>query len=372
MSTKSGILGRPGRRLSALAGAAVALALALTACGSSTETASTTSAAAGSTSAAASSAASSNSSAAASGGPAASAAPAPTGDLTKIQVMRPLNTGFEPLVIAQDQGIWAKNGLDVELVLASADTSAGIPRMLNGEVQFVNGGGPQIIKAVSSELPVTLVSGLQSSDASTQPTDGLLVPADSDIKSLKDLEGKTVGVSGLGGTTNVVNNIALRNAGVDPSTVTYVNLAPPALQAAAESGQVDAVLIFGLYYTQATGSGFRSIEGSGTNGLPGTLQIGYLTTNDYLAQNPETVEKFTKALSEANDYANAHPDAVRAAQTQFTQLPPDYIASAVIPPYSSDINVDTLNKLAEELVAEGTIPEAPATDQMVWTGAPTS
>lgn len=346
MSTTS----RFSRRAVSLMALALAAAATLTACGSSSTANTSTSSAAGA-------------------GPTAGGSPAAAG-LTSISVMRPLNTGFEPLIIAQDQGFFTQNGLAVKLVLASADTSAGIPRLLNGEVQFVNGGAPQAIKAVANNLPVQLIAGVQSSEKGAAASDGLLVPKNSSIKTLADLKGKKVGVSGLGGTTQVVNNIALRAAGVDPSTVTYVNLAPPALQAAAEKGQVDAVLIFGLYYTQALAT-FRVID-AGTTNLPGTLQVGYLATTAYLKANPTVAQKFIKALGQATAYADAHPDAVRAADTKYTKLPASYIASMAVVPYSTQLNLATITKLSDELVTMGVIKKAPATDQLVWSSAPTS
>ncbi|MFT4083516.1 MAG: ABC transporter substrate-binding protein [Nocardioides sp.] len=287
-----------------------------------------------------------------------------------VTVMRPANTGFEPVVIAKEQGFFSDHGLDVTFAEASADTSANIPRLTNGEVQFVNGGAPQAIKAVAGGLDVQLVTGIQSSEANASPTDGLLVPGDSAVRSFADLEGKKIGVSGIGGTTNLVNNILARKAGADPVTFTYVNLEPPALQEAATKGQVDAVLIFGLYYSKATKSGFRIIS-DGTTSLPGTLQIGYIATTDFLDEHADLAEKFNAAIATGIKYANKHPDAVRATQREYTELPDSYITSMKPLHYSATMDTATTAKLSAELIKLGDIDSAPSDDQLFWSEAPT-
>ncbi|MFT4286879.1 ABC transporter substrate-binding protein [Nocardioides sp.] len=291
--------------------------------------------------------------------------------LVSISVMRPANTGFEPVVLADEQGFFEEQGLEVTFVEASADTSANIPRLLNGEVQFVNGGAPQAIKAVANGVEVRLITGVQGSTAGAAPTDGLLVPPGSAVTSFADLEGKKIGLSGIGGTTNLVNNILARQAGVDPSAFTYVNLDPSALQEAASSGQVDAILPFGLYYSKAVAEGFVSLT-DGTTELPGTLQIGYLTTTEYLDEHADIVEKFNAAIAEGVAYANDNPDAVRDTQREYTELPDDYIDAMEPIPYSTEINVDTTHALAEELVKIEAIDAVPADEDIFWSEAPTT
>jgi hypothetical protein len=41
-------------------------------------------------------------------------------------------------------------------------------------------------------------------------------------------------------------------------------------------------------------------------------------------------------------------------------------------PYSTQLNLSTITKLSDELVTMGVIKKAPTTDQLVWSGAPTS
>ncbi|HVV58022.1 MAG TPA: aliphatic sulfonate ABC transporter substrate-binding protein [Gaiellaceae bacterium] len=71
----------------------------------------------------------------------------------------------------------------------------------------------------------------------------LLVPKGSPIRTLKDLKGKKVGVP-FGSSAHGLLLNAVKSVGLSPSTVSFVNLQPSALQAAFNGGKVDAISIW--------------------------------------------------------------------------------------------------------------------------------
>ncbi len=91
-----------------------------------------------------------------------------------------------------------------------------------------------------------------------QVGDYIIVPKGSSIKTLAGLRGKKVAVP-VGSSAHGFLLNAVKSVGLSPSTVTFVNLAPSALQAAFASGSVDAASIWNPQATVDVESGARVI-----------------------------------------------------------------------------------------------------------------
>src|SRR5690606_23418836 len=86
----------------------------------------------------------------------------------------------------------------------------------------------------------------------------IIVPADSDIKTIADLEGKTIGVGGLSWGNVPVTRAILQEAGIDPATdveIVPVGQGPSAVDAF-RSGTIDALNQFDVVHSQIEADGF--------------------------------------------------------------------------------------------------------------------
>ena len=113
-----------------------------------------------------------------------------------------------PLFVAIDAGAFKKYGMDVRYVLTGART---IQALVGGSVQFAQG--------VSSRTVPSAVLGGADAILIANFVDKLLFTMHSapEINSMQDLKGKVVGVSGIGGSTDFVTRLALRDAGLVPT-----------------------------------------------------------------------------------------------------------------------------------------------------------
>src|SRR4029077_6622337 len=112
-----------------------------------------------------------------------------------------------PLFVAIDAGSFKKYGMEVRYIFTGG-----------GTIQALGGGSGQFAQGVSIRtVPAAVLAG----------ADAVLIANFSDkllftlhgapeINSLKDLKGKVVGVSGLGGSTDFATRLALREAGLVP------------------------------------------------------------------------------------------------------------------------------------------------------------
>jgi len=340
MSQRTTVSGR-FRRTAVLVASAAALTLTVSACGGDSGT--TTSSGSGSSGASGSA----------------------------ITVLRSTGSTFEPLYIAQDQGFFKDQGLDVTITPGAQDTSQNAPSIIKGEAQFAMTDSSGFIKGAASGLPVKIVSNLQAATTKAAPSDGLVVPSDSSITSFADVEGKTIALPALGGTLQFICMYSAEQAGADPTKIKFVALPLTSLVDAVKSKKVDGAYVFATFLDAAKAAGMKAI-GQGTNALPGLPQALLFSSDDYLAKHEDVAKKFTAAVAKAVTYANANPDAVRAVDTKYTQLPPDYIKNRTIQPFFSDIDTSSFSTIVSGMAKYKLIDKAPDASALVWSGAPTA
>src|SRR3982751_206944 len=145
-----------------------------------------------------------------------------------------LNPDHAALVIAKTQGIFAKHGLDVELVVPS-DPSAPPRLVAAGKGDYAVSYQPQLQMMVADKVPLVRVGVLVA-----QPLNALVVLADGPIKKIADLKGKKIGFS-VAGFEEVTLAAMLETNGLKLTDVTLINV-NFALTAALKSKQVDAVI----------------------------------------------------------------------------------------------------------------------------------
>lgn len=275
---------------------------------------------------------------------------------------------FEPTYIGVQQGFFAQEGLDVEVVTGGT-AAQQIPQIVSGDVDIAATGGVSLIAAVQKGIPVRAIMGLQN--AVTEPiTSGILVRQDSDIQDYGDLAGKVVGLQALNETTHAATLLAAEDAGVDIDSVEFVQLPLPNLNDAVLSGQVDAVYNIGSFFPAGLGMGLRTIGSPAAEFLTGGPNVLWFTSQQFIGQNPAVVEAFVRAMTRATDFANANPTLVQDQQIEHTEQDPNYIRSAPLIPFASRLDRDGVQGTVDAMVRYGFLPSAPAYEDIVWEGAP--
>jgi NitT/TauT family transport system substrate-binding protein len=135
----------------------------------------------------------------------------------RISVSGGYNMIFLPAGVAQHKGFFKDEGLEADVVVMGATPS--IAALSNGDIDFTLLTGT-VIRAAIRGLPVRLVAGLMTSSPH-------VLLASPEIKSVKELSGKKVGLAGFGDATHVLARIILVRNGVDPEKeVQFVPLGP--------------------------------------------------------------------------------------------------------------------------------------------------
>ncbi|WP_433797206.1 ABC transporter substrate-binding protein [Actinoplanes sp. CA-252034] len=262
--------------------------------------------------------------------------PAPTTSdgLRTVRVSTIGVSGAAAMVLGVRQGFFREAGLDVRVVPAEAP--AVIPSLLSGdaEIGFLN--APAVLLARSNGVPVVAVANTSANPADPAENNiQLQVAADGPITAPKDLEGRTVAVDTLFQLPHLSILNALASAGVDVTRVKFSELPFPAMADALTGGKVDAILPAEPFVTAGLAAGARDLL-SGSAGQPdGVPQSVFLASERFTASDRATVDRFRTALTRACEYAQAHPDELRAILPTYTKVAADLAGRIRLPVYTT-------------------------------------
>lgn len=207
---------------------------------------------------------------------------------------------FAPFYVAVDKGYFAAEGIELEFDYSFETDGVGFVGA--NKLPFAVVSGEQVLLARAQGLPVVYVMAwFQKFPVA------VIAKADSGITQPADLQGKKIGTPLLNGANFVGLRALLAKAGVKAEDVTVEAIGfnqVPALSA----GQVDAVVVY------ANNEPIRlAALGEKLNTIPvgdfvSLAANGLLTNEDTLAQEPELIRSFVRALTKGIQDTIANPD----------------------------------------------------------------
>lgn len=224
-----------------------------------------------------------------------------------------VNPDHAPLVIAQSQGYFKANGLEVELI-APSDPSAPPRLIAAGQGDIAISYQPQLHVQVAEGLPLTRIGTVVET-----PLNALVVLKDGPIKTIADLKGKKIGFS-VGGFEDALLSAMLKQHGLTLNDVELINI-NFSLSPSLITGAVDAVIgafrnfeLNQLDIEKRPGIAFYPEE----NGVPVYDELIFIAKNDRV--NDKRFRPFMDAVEQATLYLTNHPD---EALEQFLKAYPD-------------------------------------------------
>ena len=265
---------------------------------------------------------------------------------------------------AIDEGIFAKHGINIEVVPAQGGAQA-IPALLSGDIQFAIGQPFGPFRADAQDLGVVIIGDYADSLPTGKDVNAVVALEKSGIKGPADLAGKRVSVNSLGAAGDVTIMKAVEDAGGDPKSIKFVEVAFPDVQAQLEAGNIDAGWVPDPFMSMVAGSGGGIVVHPYQATIPGLTVLTNITTNDVMTKDPQMVAQYTDAMKEALDWANANEDAVRAAIATNLKIPEAAAAGITLPKFNFTVNIDDLNSLADLAVGYGVLEAKPDMTRLV-------
>jgi NitT/TauT family transport system substrate-binding protein len=202
----------------------------------------------------------------------------------------------------------------------------------------------------------------------------LVAPAKSDIKTVADLKGKTVGISGPGSSSDMLMRWALTKAGLNPDRdTTLIALGSPAnLYAGLENGRVNAAVLVRPFLTKATESGMARVVGD-WEALEYPNLVSLARTRD-LEKDPEKFNRFQSAMrAMIQRFKTDREFALKMAKQSYPSSSPEELAqqldfaSRVYWKGNGDMTREMYDAAVDMLVGSGRVtrPEFPSFESMV-------
>jgi len=196
---------------------------------------------------------------------------------------------------------------------------------------------------------------------SPQVNHGILVHGDSDITDVAGLKGKTVAVA-KGSAAHWILLKALQDNGLTVDDIEIAYLQPADAQAAFQSGNVDAWVIWDPYSALAQSQGAKLIV---TGEQLGILGLGFQVSSDAALADPAKVaaiRDFLGRLRQAQAWQRAHKDDWAAKYSELTKLPIDLAKQMLsvdsVPLLIDDETIGAEQAEADAFFAAGVIPAA--------------
>lgn len=296
-------MNHPDRFLPACRASALVAVLILAACGGEAAPASSSPAAAAASkpaaatsapaSASAKPAAAASAPASASAKPAAPAsgsAAAKPASLTKVKAAYSQVSAVQgPLYVGIDQKMFEKYGLDVEAGLVAGTQQP--PAMQAGELQFGTPGGNELVSADLAGGNFVMIAV-----ASNYPAFSMF--GNKNVKDVKELAGKVVGITAAGSSTDAAAQIFLQHFGLEKQVKRQPSGSIEGILAFLQKGDIAAGLVSPPTTVLAQKEGLPELVNGPKLGVP-MIHSGVTVTRDYLKNKPEIVKAFLQGYYDA-------------------------------------------------------------------------
>jgi NitT/TauT family transport system substrate-binding protein len=206
--------------------------------------------------------------------------------------------GWFPWQVAQEQGLFAKNGVSVDLKYFESYTDS-LTALSTGNLDANSQTLNDTLSSVSGGAKQTVVLTNDNSTGNDQ------IIARPGITTVADLKGKKVAAE-QGTVDHYLLLLALRKAGLTEKDVQFTPLLTDAAAAAFVAGKVDAVGVFAPFTTTALGlKGSKAIATS--KDFPGAIPDHLVFGADFVKEHPNEVQAMVQTWFDTTAWIKANP-----------------------------------------------------------------
>ncbi len=225
-------------------------------------------------------------------------------------------------LIAVDQHFFEENGLNLTLYKSDSGAAA-LDDMLNGKADLaVSVSEFPLVRKVFRGTPARAVASIDRADYIY-----IVARKDLGIEDPPDLSGKRIGTAS-GSIAEFYLGRFLTLHGLGIGDVQYVSgLTPPETSDALVNGDLDAAVLAQPYADLAKERlGANAVVWPAQSSQP--LYALVVSTEGWIAEHPEQLTRFLRALAEAEEYTIAHPAEAKAILQRRLGLDPGYMDTA--------------------------------------------
>ena len=204
-----------------------------------------------------------------------------------------------PLLIAQEQGLFAKQNIDARVVLIKGAPIL-VASLISGDLEVGYTGGTSVLGAAASGPYLKILSSISSTLTHTM----LAHPS---LKSAEQLRGKRFGIQSMGGTTWMHTILGLEHVGLDVKrdNISILMIGDSVLIGQAlEVGSIDAAVLDGVLARRLISKGFSVIADLTPANIPMVNQA-IVVAPDFVQKRAELAERILMVLVDSLAYTLA-------------------------------------------------------------------
>lgn len=285
----------------------------------------------------------------------------------KIVVLQSYDTGAT-IRHGVEQGYFEEEGIELEITETDAPPTV-VSAVASGQFDIGQFNPAVAVSVLAGGLDISALAG--GGRTQEKGIQGVVSLSGSGIEEWADLSGQTVGVQAPRAAATLAMLEQVRLDGGDPATVELVAIPGPQMLSTLESGGVDAAVLLGSFFAEATTTnpdivnlGDAFTETFGTGALVDMLYTSTPTAND----KADALERFRTALSRAYDDLNAlDSDEWKATIGEALGLTEEQWQHLSWVKYDAQVSVDEIQPYAEAQTSQGWIDVEVDLDQFVST-----
>ncbi len=278
---------------------------------------------------------------------------------------KPVNIGYLPiyvdlpLFVAEEQGLFAKHGVSVDLKRFASSPEIGTA-LLTGDIQFGASIAYSVVLSTESRDPGKLKVFIVDSETPEGYLSSFVALPDSGIKTIADLKGKKLG-SFPGPTAVTFCKMVLEKFGLDPAKdLQIVELDAGSQIPALSSHTVDALFAYEPTATQAVleNGAVKILPAAVESNIINPWQAGvWVATNDFAASHRSETRQIIAALYDAVDFIRSNPAQAKAALAKYTSIKPAVAAATPNIPFAKlgEVDLKAFQRHADILHERGVI-----------------
>jgi ABC-type nitrate/sulfonate/bicarbonate transport system substrate-binding protein len=212
------------------------------------------------------------------------------------------NTNHTGIYVAKEKGFFEEEGIDLTIIEPGME--GAVPVVAAGQADFGIGSQTGVTIARSTDIPVVSIAAVIQ-----EHTSGFASPAEKDITSPEDFEGKTYG--GFGGAEEeAILNTVLNQHQVDPSTVDNVIVGSADFFANTKRDIDFQWIFYGWTGIEAEvrGEDINMIYLKDIDPVFNYYSPVIFSSDAVIEKKPELVEKFVRAVSKGYEFAIEQPE----------------------------------------------------------------
>ncbi|GAA3534471.1 ABC transporter substrate-binding protein [Nonomuraea rosea] len=268
--------------------------------------------------------------------------PKPVLEKTSIKVAVFATADAAPLFLAVSKGYFKEEGLEVLPTIATGGGTV-VPMTEAGQVDLAQTDYVSLIMAASHGKRMKVVGSMAEAGAGSY---ALVVRDDSPIRSVKDLKGKSVAVNNLNGFSTLAVGAMLTDSGLDNHDVKFIERPFPDMKNALTHGKIDAAWLAEPFISDGAPK-LRQIPDTVSDRIRGLPVGGWIATDEWREENPQTLAAFQRAIAKAQRLAAGDRKEVEKMLPTYMKIGRETAEKTILGTYPTTMDPRQLQRVAD-------------------------